>query len=110
MTNSALSADESTGVPAQAAPAQRRQRSSWVQARASLVRAKWPLFAIGFLVLLSLCALSANVIAPADPNRQNLILRLQPPMTEAKIAGHSFRFILGSDGLGRDVLSRLIYG
>ncbi len=52
----------------------------------------------------------ANVIAPADPNRQNLILRLQPPMTEAQIAGHSFRFILGSDGLGRDVLSRLIYG
>ena len=31
-------------------------------------------------------------------------------MTEAQIAGHSFRFILGSDGLGRDVLSRLIYG
>jgi peptide/nickel transport system permease protein len=110
MTNSALSAGESTGVPAQAAPAQRRQRSSWVQARGSLLRAKWPLFAIGFLVLLSLCALSANVIAPADPNRQNLILRLQPPMTEAQVAGHSFRFILGSDGLGRDVLSRLIYG
>ena len=94
----------------QTAPAQRRQRSAWVQARASLSRAKWPLFAIGFLVLLSLCALLANVIAPADPNRQNLILRLQPPMTEAQIAGHSFRFILGSDGLGRDVLSRLIYG
>jgi peptide/nickel transport system permease protein len=110
MTNPALSAGESTGVPVQTAPAQRRQRSAWVQARASLSRAKWPLFAIGFLVLLSLCALLANVIAPADPNRQNLILRLQPPMTEAQIAGHSFRFILGSDGLGRDVLSRLIYG
>jgi peptide/nickel transport system permease protein len=110
MTNSALSAGESTVVPAQAAPAQRRQRSAWRQARASLARAKWPLFAIGFLVLLSLCALLANVIAPADPNRQNLILRLQPPMTEAQVAGHSFRFILGSDGLGRDVLSRLIYG
>lgn len=110
MTNSAISAGESTGVPAQAAPAQRRQRSSWAYARASLLRAKWPLFAIGFLVLLSLCALLANVIAPADPNRQNLILRLQPPMTEAQVAGHSFRFILGTDGLGRDVLSRLIYG
>lgn len=110
MTNSALSAGESTGVPAQAVPAQRRQRSAWVQARVSLARAKWPLFAIGFLVLLSFCALLANVIAPADPNRQNLILRLQPPMTEAQVAGHSFRFILGSDGLGRDVLSRLIYG
>jgi peptide/nickel transport system permease protein len=110
MTNPALSAGESTGAPVQAAPAQRRQRSAWAQARGSLTRAKWPLFAIGFLVLLSLCALLANVIAPADPNRQNLILRLQPPMTEAQIAGHSFRFILGSDGLGRDVLSRLIYG
>jgi peptide/nickel transport system permease protein len=110
MTNSALSASEVTAAQAQAAQPQRRQPSSWVQARGSLVRAKWPLFAIGFLVLLSLCALSANIIAPADPNRQNLILRLQPPMTEAQVAGHSFRFILGSDGLGRDVLSRLIYG
>ena len=110
MTNSALSASELKGAQAQAAQPQRRQRSSWAQARASLSRAKWPLFAIGFLVLLSLCALTANVIAPADPNRQNLILRLQPPMTEAQVAGHSFRFILGSDGLGRDVLSRLIYG
>ena len=110
MTNSALSASELAAAQAQAAQPQRRQRSSWVYARASLVRAKWPLFAIGFLVLLALCALLANVIAPADPNRQNLILRLQPPMTEAQVAGHSFRFILGSDGLGRDVLSRLIYG
>lgn len=110
MTNSALSASELAAAQAQAAQPQRRQRSSWVYARASLVRAKWPIFAIGFLVLLALCALLANVIAPADPNRQNLILRLQPPMTEAQVAGHSFRFILGSDGLGRDVLSRLIYG
>ncbi len=110
MTNSALSANELAAAQAHAAQPQRRQRSSWVQARTSLARAKWPLFAIGFLVLLVFCALAANVIAPADPNRQNLILRLQPPMTEVQIAGHSFRFILGSDGLGRDVLSRLIYG
>jgi peptide/nickel transport system permease protein len=109
MTNSTLSAGETLAAPP-AAPPQRRQRSFAAQARASLVRARWPLVAIGFLLLLVLCALTANLLAPADPNRQNLILRLQPPMTEVQIAGEPFRFVLGSDGLGRDVLSRLIYG
>jgi peptide/nickel transport system permease protein len=41
-------------------------------------------------------------LAPLDPNVQNLGARLQPPLTD----GHP----LGTDVLGRDVLSRLIYG
>ncbi|MCB0151882.1 MAG: ABC transporter permease, partial [Caldilineaceae bacterium] len=47
-------------------------------------------------------------IAPADPNRQHLIQRLQPPLSPNE-QGESM-YWLGSDGLGRDVLSRLIYG
>jgi peptide/nickel transport system permease protein len=109
MTNTTLSAGESIAAASAAAP-QRRQRSFAAQARASLVRARWPIVAISFLLLLVFCALFANVLAPADPNRQNLILRLQPPMTEVEVSGEPFRFVLGSDGLGRDVLSRLIYG
>ncbi len=108
--NTALNPGDSLPVAEPQSPTQRRPRSSWAQARASLVRARWPLFAIGFLIVLVLCALLANVLAPADPNRQNLILRLQPPMTEVEVSGEPFTFILGSDGLGRDVLSRLIYG
>ena len=68
------------------------------------------MLAIALLVLLVIAALFAPQLAPADPNRQNLILRLKPPMTEVQIANRAFTFVLGSDGLGRDVLSRLIYG
>lgn len=53
---------------------------------------------LGFVVI----GIFAPWLAPYDPNAQNLAMRLQPPLTE----GH----LLGTDGLGRDVLSRLIYG
>jgi peptide/nickel transport system permease protein len=57
--------------------------------------------ATGVLVLLGLLAVFADVIAPYDPLRQNLIEALQWP---------SSRHWLGTDDLGRDVLSRLIHG
>jgi len=80
----------------------------WRSASASLVRARWPLLAVICLVTLVIVALFAPQIAPADPNRQHLIQRLQPPLSPNE-QGESM-YWLGSDGLGRDVLSRLIYG
>jgi len=57
----------------------------------------------GLLVICALFGLSllAGLISPEDPDRPNLRARLKPPG-----AGH----ILGTDALGRDVLSRLIWG
>ncbi|MCL2029705.1 MAG: ABC transporter permease [Deltaproteobacteria bacterium] len=57
----------------------------------------------GLFVIIGLFAVSllAGVLAPEDPDRPNLKARLQPPGP-----GH----ILGTDALGRDVLSRLIWG
>jgi peptide/nickel transport system permease protein len=55
---------------------------------------------------LAICAVCAPWIAPLDPDRQNLLARLKPPGFEARGAV----FHLGSDELGRDVLSRVIYG
>ena len=63
----------------------------------------WPVALLAGLVL---CAVLAPWLAPLDPDRQNLLGRLKPPGFEAR--GDLFR--LGSDELGRDVLSRLIYG
>ena len=54
------------------------------------------------LILLLLIALAAPLLAPHDPFSQNLAHRLQPLWSE----GH----LLGTDSLGRDILSRLIYG
>ena len=63
----------------------------------------WPAWLLGALVL---CAVFAPWLAPFDPDRQNLLARLKVPGFEAR--GSVFQ--LGSDELGRDVLSRLIYG
>ncbi len=51
-------------------------------------------------------ALLAPVAAPYDPNTQNLLGRLKAPGTELR----GVLYLLGSDELGRDLMSRLIYG
>jgi peptide/nickel transport system permease protein len=55
------------------------------------------------LGLVVLCGLLAPVVAPHDPNQQTMRNRLLPPFEQAA-------YPLGADQLGRDVLSRLIYG
>lgn len=64
----------------------------------------WPLLAI--LSALVLAAIFAPWIAPNDPLRQNLMGRLQAPGSEVR----GVFYLLGSDELGRDLLSRLIHG
>lgn len=58
-------------------------------------------------VILVLLAVLTPLIAPFDPNSQSLIARLKPPMwMERGQPGH----LLGTDELGRDVLTRGLYG
>jgi peptide/nickel transport system permease protein len=61
----------------------------------------------GLLAVLALVALFAPLIAPHDPFVQNLALRLKPPFWHE---GAEPGYWLGTDQLGRDYLSRLIYG
>lgn len=82
--------------------------SVWRRMRASLLKAGWPVLALTILGILTFLAIFGPVIAPKDPNRQSLVERLMPPFT-ANEAG-VVDFPLGTDALGRDVLSRLIYG
>ena len=66
-------------------------------------------FLIGATILLSLIliAIFAPLIAPMDPNAQSLSSRMLPPVwTE----GGTWDHLLGTDGNGRDYLSRLIFG
>jgi peptide/nickel transport system permease protein len=62
-----------------------------------------PLASIGvvLVVLFVVCAISAPWLAPQDPARIDLPKRLEPP---------SGRHFCGTDELGRDILSRLIWG
>ena len=59
------------------------------------------------VVLFVLMAIFAPLIAPHDPNETDLFLRLQPP---AWLPGGDWSYPLGCDALGRDILSRIIYG
>jgi peptide/nickel transport system permease protein len=77
-----------------AAPVRTRRRPAWRRS---------PLTVAGLVLvaLLAFIAATAPLIAPADPLEQELSERLKPPSSE---------HWLGTDQLGRDVLSRMIYG
>src|SRR5215813_953606 len=66
-----------------------------------------PLISLGILALLVFTAIFADFLAPHNPEVGNLRLRYRPPAWEAR---GSSEFILGTDHMGRDVLSRIIYG
>jgi len=61
------------------------------------------------IVLLVIVALTAGLISPADPYEQDLYSRLAPPGAPSSIT-RTGTYPLGSDQLGRDILSRLLYG
>ena len=67
-------------------------------------------FGLVIVAVWTLVAVLAPFIAPVDPNSQNLYNRLQRPLSRAVKGDTGFIFLLGSDSLGRDLLSRLIYG
>jgi peptide/nickel transport system permease protein len=64
---------------------------------------------IGFVIVLAvvLTAIFAPLLAPYDPAKTNASMRLLPPMWVDKGMNE---FPLGTDNLGRDILSRIIYG
>src|SRR5215510_13769216 len=61
-----------------------------------------PVFSLCFLTLAVACAIWAPFLAPYDPIQTNRAQTLLPPSHRAHL--------LGTDHLGRDILSRLIYG
>jgi peptide/nickel transport system permease protein len=77
-----------------------RQRSFLVT-RAPILREPLNVLALTVIALFALGALLAPLIAPYDPLAQDLATRLDPP---------SSAHWLGTDQLGRDILSRLLYG
>jgi peptide/nickel transport system permease protein len=63
--------------------------------------------AAAVLLAVFLCAVFAPALAPRDPDEQDLTARLLPP---AWLAGGVAEYPLGTDALGRDLLSRIIFG
>ena len=65
------------------------------------------LLGLALVVLLVLLAVFADVVGPHPPNEQYREFTLTPPAWDE---GGSARFLLGTDPVGRDILSRLIHG
>jgi dipeptide transport system permease protein len=68
-----------------------------------------PKLVIGIVVIAVIVAMSllAPWLAPHDPLEQDLLSQNLPPFW---LPGHDFAYLLGTDSLGRDLLSRLIWG
>ncbi len=74
---------------------------------AHCLRSPRVVIALAMVLAIGACAIFAGSLAPHDPGEQNLLSILTPPIWQA---GGDPSYLLGTDSLGRDVLSRLIYG
>jgi len=77
-------------------------RGYWRNVAAALRRDPAAMIALALIVIIVLAAIFAPLISPADPYQGSMARRLRP-------VGDP-HFLLGSDELGRDMLTRLIYG
>lgn len=68
---------------------------------------KGAVIGLSYIVLIFLASVFADVVAPHDPIAQARDALLLPP---AWLDGGNWSYILGTDDVGRDILSRLIYG
>jgi peptide/nickel transport system permease protein len=66
-----------------------------------LLKVRGSAFGLGVLAVLVFLAIAAPVVSPMSPVKQDLLATLQKP---------SAQYLFGTDDLGRDVLSRVIYG
>jgi peptide/nickel transport system permease protein len=75
--------------------------------RATRRLSSYPVIPLAIIVLMVFIALAADVLAPHNPEVGSLAMRFRPPAWQA---GGSATHLLGTDHLGRDVLSRLLFG
>ena len=95
---------------------ERQQRNRLLQVW--IVFRRWPVIPLFILAVMAIFAIFAPWIAPNEPLKQSLPLQYVPPIwateeREDRLEGRvdsSFEYFLGTDNLGRDILSRIIYG
>ena len=96
-----MKTENQTSLPVQDEQVVTKKRSQLKEVWRRFCRNKQAMIGLAMLFLLIFAAVFANVIAPYDPVEQNLLIRLQGPS-----AAHWF----GTDELGRDIFSRILYG
>lgn len=84
-------------------PAQRSNRGFW----RSLSGSRPALLGLVFLIAFLFIAIAAPLVSPHNPATPHLLYRLHPP---AWLETGTSEFLLGTDHLGRDILSRILHG
>ncbi|TDO87807.1 peptide/nickel transport system permease protein [Halanaerobium saccharolyticum] len=79
----------------------KKNTNPWFEAWRRLLQSKIGIAGLGIIVFLIVVAALAPVLAPYDPIKTDILARYRAPSSE---------HLLGTDGLGRDILSRIIYG
>lgn len=74
----------------------------WADSWYQLKRNRAAMVGLVIIICFALLAIFAPLLAPRDPLEQTIAARMSPPFTNG--------YLLGTDDLGRDMLSRLIYG
>lgn len=99
---------EQTGKIEEVLVEEKSERLQKIQELAlELWRDKAAFFGVVIIIILIVVSVLAPLIAPYDPAIQDLRARLQPPVWLAK---GTWQHFLGTDHLGRDILSRIIHG
>lgn len=79
----------------------KKNSNPWSEAYRRLLQSKVGRAGLIIIILLLIVAAIAPVLAPYDPFETNILFRYKAPSSE---------HLLGTDGMGRDILSRIIYG
>lgn len=103
-SDTAMTETLSIGEPSGTSP---KARSEWGRALRSLAKSRAAVVGMIVLAAVIVVAIAADWITPYNPNEQVLERRLLPP---AWMDGGSSSHVLGTDHLGRDILSRMIFG
>ncbi len=107
MTNTSPSAAALQGEQLlTAVPTLRQRPGAFKRAAASLRRSPAGMIGLGIITVVVFCAIFGMQIAPHDPVQHNLTARFEPP----GFSDENGTYWLGTDQLGRDVLSRVIVG
>ncbi len=83
-----------------------REQRTILRLGAALLRSRTGLFGFATVLAVALVAVLAPAIAPFDPNDQQIVRALRPPVWLGGPPGA----LLGTDILGRDLFSRIVYG
>ncbi len=99
--------DETLALEVGEAASHLKRREGLRRILSELIKNKAAVLGLTILVVVAGSAILAPVISPADPLLQDVSVRLKPPTLEG---GDGRAHLLGTDHLGRDILSRLIFG